>query len=253
LELIENLDGNPSGVDVRWYSDHLVATRAAAAPDVAWMQHVAGLAPSDAPLVREIVAWYAEANIRPRFEIAPADDFAPLADALRACGAQQSSFIDVLWARSEDIDVEFASAHIDSVDIRVVAAGTDDAKQYALAHLGGHEVPAPAVEAHWPAVAAWAGEPTYRCYLAAIDGEPVSAAALAVTDGIGYFANAATLPHARGHGCQSALIARRWRDAAAEGCEIVLSLANLFSSSHRNLQRAGLTTAYTKVMWTVEA
>jgi hypothetical protein len=72
-----------------------------------------------------------------------------------------------------------------------------------------------------------------------------------VSDGIGYLANAATLPAGRQQGAQQALIHRRLRDAAASGCELFLTMATPGSVSHRNLERAGLGVAYTKVVWTV--
>ena len=51
---------------------------------------------------------------------------------------------------------------------------------------------------------------------------------------------------------QAALIARRVADAVDAGCEIVGGLALPWSSSQRNMRRAGLTVAYTKVEWTVQ-
>jgi GNAT superfamily N-acetyltransferase len=249
LELIGDLAGDPSGVEVRRFSESVVATLARGAPDVAWMQHVAGLEPADAALIPAIAGWYDAAGIRPRFEIAPAADFAPLASALAACGARHTGFIDALWCRTERVDTSVAGPPI---AVRIVDADSDMAARYAHVHLQGHDVPAEASALHWPAVAAWAAQPNWWCYLAEVDGEPVAAAALVIDGDIGYLANAATLPSARGRGCQRALIARRLQDAALHDCEVVLSLAEPGSSSHRNLQRAGLTPAYTKVMWTVE-
>ena len=40
-------------------------------------------------------------------------------------------------------------------------------------------------------------------------------------------------------------------DATAAGCELFLALANPGGVSHRNLERAGLGVAYTKVVWRV--
>ena len=117
--------------------------------------------------------------------------------------------------------------------------------------LGGHEVPDGALTEHWAAIALWPGEPDWTCYLASVDGEPAGAAALALDDGIGYLANASTLPAGRRRGAQQALIERRRRDAAAAGCELTMSLAVPGLTSHRNLERGGLTVAFTEVLWTV--
>ena len=97
----------------------------------------------------------------------------------------------------------------------------------------------------------WPDQPGWSCYLAAVDGRPAGAAALAIGDGVGYFASASTVPAGRRRGCQQELIRRRLDDAAAAGCEVVSSLATPKTTSHRNLERAGLGVAHTNVFWTV--
>jgi GNAT superfamily N-acetyltransferase len=247
LELLRDHPGNPSGVEIRRFGDDVVATRASNCPDIGWMQHVSGLSPADAAVVPKIAAWYHAEMIRPRFEIAPSSEFEPLAAALVDVGASQTSFIDVLWSRTHTDDHDVS----DAVMVREIEPGGDDAQQYARVHLAGHEVPDNTFTEHWVAVSLWPAEPGWRCYLAEVDGEPIGAAALIVVDGIGYLANASTLPRGRRQGCQQALIHRRLRDAAASGCELFLTMATPGSVSHRNLERAGLGVAYTKVMWTV--
>lgn len=212
------------------------------------MQHVARLTPADVAVVPKVAAWYHAKMIRPRFEIAPARDFEPLAAALVDVGARQTGFIDLLWSRVERRE---AAASTTDVTVRVIEPGSEDAQRFARVLLGGHEVPDDSFVDHWAAVALWPAEPEWWCYLAELDGEPVGAAALIVTDGIGYLANAATLPSGRQHGCHQALVEARLRDAADAGCELFLALANPGGGSHRNLERAGLGVAYTKVVWTV--
>lgn len=247
LELLRDLPGNRCGVELRSFSDGIIATAAARVPDIDWMQHVMGLSPGHEHIVPEIAAWYAELGTRPRFEIAPADRFEQLAAALAGIGARQHAFIDTLWARAAVPDDDPPAG----VDVRVVDASADDAALFARVHLGGHEVPDEALTEHWAAVGLWTSEPGWTCYLASVDGEALGAAALAVSDGIGYLANASTLPHGRGRGCQQALIHRRLRDAVAAGCELVVTLAIPGKTSHRNLERGGLGVAYTKVFWAV--
>ena len=247
LELLRDQPGNPSGVDIRRFSDDVVATRARQCPEVVWMQHVSGLSPADAGVVPKVAAWYHAEMIRPRFEISPAPDFEPLAAALVDVGARQTGFIDVLWSRPESVENDSAA----DVVVRVIEPGGDDAQLFSRVLLGGHEVPDDTFTDHWAAVALWPAEPEWWCYLAEVDGEAVAAAALVVTDDIGYLANASTLPAGRKRGCQQALIQRRLHDAAAAGCELFLTMATPGGSSHRNLERAGLGVAYTKVVWTV--
>jgi len=247
LELLRDLPANPCGVEVRPFGEHIVATAAAGLPDVDWMQHVSGVFPGDEAVVPEIASWYQRLGTRPRFEIAPADNFEALAATLASIGARQTAFIDTLWARATPPAGDAPTG----VDVRVVEEGSNECELFARVHLGGHGVPDDALPAHWGAVALWPDEPDWTCYLASIDGEALGAAALAVSDGIGYLASASTLPRGRGRGCQQALIDRRRRDAVAAGCELIVTLATPGTTSHRNLERGGLGVAYTKVMWTV--
>ena len=247
LELLRDMPGNPSQVEVRRFNDSVTATMCRRSPDTDWMQHVSGLTPDHASLVPRIAAWYHGHHIRPRFEIAPAPDFAPLSEALADVHARQVGFIDALWARAQPP----TGTVPDAVQVRLVEPGSPDAAVFARVHLGGHEVPDDAFPEHWAALAAWAGEPEWWCYLAEIDGEPVATGVLAVDDGVGYLANAATLPAGRGKGAHHALLHRRLLDACAAGCDLFVSLAIPGGVSHRNIERAGLGVAYTKVTWRV--
>lgn len=257
LELLRDLPGNPSGVEIRRFGDDVFATSAAKRPEVGWMQHVNGLSPGDASLVPDVAAWYQAKMLRPRFDITASPEFEPLAAALVDAGARQTSFIDVLWCRAEP-PVEGA---VSDVTVRVVEPGGEDAHVFARVLLGGHEVPDDTFVDDWASVALWPAEPDWTCYLAEIEGEPLGAAALVVGDGgaaalvvgdgVGLLANGATLPAGRRRGCQQALIQRRMQDATASGCELFLTMANPASVSHRNLERGGLGVAYTKVVWTV--
>ena len=247
LELLRDHPGNPSGVEIRRFGDDVVATAASKCPEVGWMQHVSGLSPADAAVVPKVAAWYHAKMIRPRFEIAPAP-------RLRTAGGRagrRRSASDRLHRRAVVPDGTPDADATGDVSVRVIEPGGRGRTAFARVLLGGHEVPDDTFTEHWAAVALWPAEPEWWCYLAEVDGEPVGAAALIVADGIGYLANAATLPAGRQRGCQQALIHRRMHDAAASGCELFLTMANPGSVSHRNLERAGLGVAYTKVVWTV--
>jgi GNAT superfamily N-acetyltransferase len=89
-----------------------------------------------------------------------------------------------------------------------------------------------------------------RCYLAEIDGVPAAGASASFGDEIAIFYCDATLPGFRGRGAQSALIARRLRDARAAGCGIAMASTFPGTPSQRNYERAGFRVAYTKAMLT---
>lgn len=93
------------------------------------------------------------------------------------------------------------------------------------------------------------GQPGYRHYFA-MDGEtPVAAASLFVSGEYASLAMAATLEGYRGRGAQSALLARRIRDARTMGCRHLFSetaedTPRKSSPSFRNLRRFGFKLAY---------
>lgn len=91
--------------------------------------------------------------------------------------------------------------------------------------------------------------PGFRCYLALVDGEPAGLGVLHVADGVGSLANALTIPAMRGRGCQTALLHRRLRDAAAAGCDLIASQCRPGSASERNQLRAGLRVVGSKAWW----
>jgi hypothetical protein len=248
LELFRDQPGNRFGVEIRWFSETVVATAAATAPNIGWMQHVAGVVPGDEAMIGEVADWYRAFDVRPRFQITPADGFDSLAAALAAAGARQTGFLDMLWS---PIDGHSAVAEAPPVDVWAVDPGGDEANRFASTLLAGHGVPDDSFTERWMTATQWPDQPGWSCYLAAADGEPAGAAALAIGDGVGYFASASTTPAGRRRGCHQALIRRRLDVARTAGCDVVSSLATPKTTSHRNLERAGLGVAHTNVFWTV--
>jgi GNAT superfamily N-acetyltransferase len=64
----------------------------------------------------------------------------------------------------------------------------------------------------------WEG---WHCYAAYLDGQEVACGSMRIVGGVALLGLDATLPEARGHGCQSALITRRLVDATRAGCDLV--------------------------------
>jgi hypothetical protein len=83
----------------------------------------------------------------------------------------------------------------------------------------------------------------WRCYSAKLDGQEVACGSMLTMDKLALLALDATLPAARGNGCQTALIARRLADAARAGCEnVVAEVCDGYPatpSAIANLTRAG--------------
>jgi GNAT superfamily N-acetyltransferase len=83
----------------------------------------------------------------------------------------------------------------------------------------------------------------WRCYSARLEGREVACGSMLTMDKLALLALDATLPAARGRGCQTALIARRLADAARAGCESVVAEVcdglPATPSAVANLTRAG--------------
>jgi hypothetical protein len=99
-------------------------------------------------------------------------------------------------------------------------------------------------------------EGDWRCYTAGLyPGEPaVATAAMLIQDGVAQLGPGTTLEHARGRGCNTALLRRRLLDAAAAGCHTVFMelhgvRGEMVGQSERILQRAGFEPAYQSLIW----
>ena len=89
-----------------------------------------------------------------------------------------------------------------------------------------------------------------RPYLAWAGDEIAGGCAFSAHAGVGGLFGASTLPAMRRRGIQSAMISLRVAAAAAAGCDIAMSIAQVGSASHRNLERQGFSVAYTRVKFT---
>lgn len=88
--------------------------------------------------------------------------------------------------------------------------------------------------------------PAAECYLARVDGEPAGGAALCILDGIAGIYGASTLPAFRNRGVQTSLLRVRLSRAAAEGCELAMTVTQPGSRSQRNVERFGFCVVYTR-------
>lgn len=95
----------------------------------------------------------------------------------------------------------------------------------------------------------WLHEPGWHLYLARADGRPAAYGTLFLADGIAYLADAATDPDWRGRGLHAALLRRRMRDAARADAAFITAGADYLSTSHRNMERAGLRLLFLRTIW----
>jgi hypothetical protein len=135
-----------------------------------------------------------------------------------------------------------------ATDIRVDTMGPDRSDDFVRIALEAFEMP--------PVVASFAsatiGRPGWRHYLGFDGDEPVSIAALYVTEGVAWLGYGATLEAARGQGGQSAMLARRLRDAKELGCRFAITETGEeteeepVNHSYRNMLRSGFRLAYAR-------
>jgi GNAT superfamily N-acetyltransferase len=90
-------------------------------------------------------------------------------------------------------------------------------------------------------------------FIAYLDGAPVATAVLRCDGGVALLAGASTVPEARGHGAQRALLDARINMGTAQGCDLAMICAEPGSASQRNAEREGFRIAYTRTKWRLTA
>lgn len=167
----------------------------------------------------------------------------------RELAAEGFERLAVRWAkmgRSTDDPPSFDAG----LDIEEVGLGQTDA--FASAVHAGFGMP-PIFKA-W--IAALVGRAGWRCYVAREAGEVVAGAALFLGADAAWLGMAATLPTARKHGAQSALIARRIDDAGKAGKRWVYTETGMLDGpnpSLDNMYRTGFECLHERTNWVLGA
>jgi GNAT superfamily N-acetyltransferase len=134
---------------------------------------------------------------------------------------------------------------MEQTELRVVEIGAEDAATFEATvaePLGIPRIMAPVIRST-------VGDEHWRFYLALDGARPIAGAAMFVRDEGAWFGLSATTPSERGRGAQTALLARRLRDAAALGCTWVSAdtqpeTPRRPNPSYRNMCRAGMGVLY---------
>ncbi|MGB9008774.1 MAG: GNAT family N-acetyltransferase, partial [Candidatus Acidiferrales bacterium] len=82
--------------------------------------------------------------------------------------------------------------------------------------------------------------------LAYVDGEPAGGGVVSAYQGVAGLFGASTLPAFRRRGVQTALLRARLAWALDNDCDLVVSITQPGSISHRNIERFGFRVAYTR-------
>jgi GNAT superfamily N-acetyltransferase len=237
--------GNPLGAKlVRAGAATAALVRSVGSPLVNRVIGLGVVAPAVEDDLDAALAAYREHGLEFALSVAPHAQPAELAEWLRRRGLAPSSTYAKLWRRAADPPTAESPLRIERV-------GPERVRDLASVNCAAWRVDGD--------FAAWfeasVGRPRWRHYLAFEDEQPVAAGALFVSGAVAWLGFAATLPRHRGRGAHAALLARRIRDAAGLGCELVVTEAYAEtpkrpSPSHRNIRHAGFELAYLRPNYT---
>jgi GNAT superfamily N-acetyltransferase len=242
MRVLESIPGNPIGIAIRT-SDNVAALMAQHLPSPHF-NCVTGLRPGQADGIRPLVEWYQDHGVPGRFAIASGDHDPALGRELARLGYFQSGCHAAL-IREPDPDLAAA----DETTIEPVASA-EQMEEFLTAYVNGWGIPPAAHDQFKANVRPWLGQPGWSLYLARADGRAAATATLFIHQGVGYFADAATDPAFRGRGLHTALLRRRLHDASAAGVDFVAGGAAFLSTSHRNMERAGMRLLFLQMIWT---
>jgi Acetyltransferase (GNAT) domain len=241
IRVLQDLPGNPVGIVVRELGDNAIALMAKHFPNPNF-NRVAGLKREQVGEIEPLVRWYRDNDVAPRFEILPREGDGELGHELCRLGLYPSAFHTTL-VRDADPTPDAAEVIVEQVG----DAATMDA--FLDAYIAGWKVPdGPGFKRN--VSAGWLNRPGWSLFLARVDGKPAAEGILYIKDGVGYLADASCNPAHRRRGLHAALLARRIAEADKAGADIVCSGAAYLSTSHRNMERAGLRILFNSATWT---
>ncbi|MDQ3645477.1 MAG: GNAT family N-acetyltransferase [Actinomycetota bacterium] len=201
----------------------------------------------DVEQLDDIVRWYTGQRTPFRVDIAPSNCDEDLLAAFDSYGFRIRGFQSVLRSTPTAV-MPGPPAGVLVREVRRDEIGYF-CDLYESAYFGGVSGTGALARFREDGIRARSEDPRWRFYLAFVDDAPAAGAIAFFNAGVASLAGAATLPTQRGRGCQTALLHRRIADAHASGCALVVSRCTAGSISQRNMERAGLQVAYTKLIW----
>ncbi len=245
LEALADLPGDPYGADQRRFNQ--TSALLVHGVPLAYYNRVLMRDAADPGVIDDIASFYRERQTPCRIDVNPYAANSDLLDALDSADFRPAAFQSNLFGGVTVIEGELPAR----VSVTEVCAGEIEffAQFYNRAYYDGQRVPRGLMSFRAATITARYGRPGWRMYLCRVDGVPASGAILYTNDGVATLTGVATTPAFRGRGCQRALLRARLNDAARAGCDLVVSRCGVGSTSQRNLERAGLQTGYTKVIW----
>jgi GNAT superfamily N-acetyltransferase len=241
---MQQAEGNPLHIEIKRYGN-LNAFMIVNWPNFWYGNKVLGLEPSSEIYLHEIIDLFAKHNLNFRFEITPGNLNSSLASRLHKLRFGQMSFNTAVYGIPSLV---VRASSTEQLRVREVQPNEVDLfldlyqDGFGLPHLNNQER---------EAVVSWLDRAKQNLYLciAHVDDIPAGVGVLYMENGIGLLADAATLPEFRDKGCHTAIIHHRIAQAEKQNCDLLTSFVEFGSTSHLNLERAGLRVAYTKSVW----
>lgn len=240
LRTLAELPGNPWGAEWAQFGRVTALCVRNFATQSSLANRVMGAGPEDEADLARALEFLGERISRLRVDVSPLHSNRFFLDHLHALGFKMRGFQVALFREAEPLAVGLPPG----VEIRRVESEAD-AAAVARIYPVGFDLPGWADFSRDLIQALWR-RPEWRVYLALVDGKPAAMATLHTADGVGCLESACTLPEFRGRGAQSALIRRRIADAAAAGCDLIVSQTGNGTVSQNNMERCGLRIAYSK-------
>ena len=244
-ELYRATAGHPAGPEV--VSDDDSATFLLRELDVGFFNRSVGLGvgrPATEADLDRVLAMYRDAGLTQyTIQVSPFARPAALEAWLEARGLRRGRRWAKLWRDTDDPPAE-------RTDLRLERIGPEHANDWATVIRTAFEMPEMLDEVFRVVL----GAPGWYHYLA-FDGDlAVGAGAMRVLDDVAWFGYGATLASHRGRGSQSAVFARRIRDARDLGVRLCITETGEETPeepnpSYRNMLRAGFRLAYQRQNW----
>ena len=236
--------GNPLRIAINRYGN-LNAFLIEAWPNFWYGNRVLGLEPSSEIYLDEIIKLFDSHRLSFRFEIMPGNLNSSLASRLHKFGFSQMGFNTAVYG-APSLAIKTSS----SGQLKIREVQPNEIDLFLNLYQDGFGLPR-FNHKEREAVLSWLNRAKSNLYLciAHIDELPAGVSVLYIENGTGLLADAATLPEFRSRGCHTAMIHHRIVQAEKAGCDLLTSFVEFGSTSHLNLERAGLRVAYTKSIW----
>ncbi|WP_433957404.1 GNAT family N-acetyltransferase [Cytobacillus horneckiae] len=242
LSAIQSIPGNPMGVEIKEFGQATAFTvKNIPGPS---FNKVTGMSDFDADKLKEILRYYEARNIPVQFDISPVGASNQLLFAMAKEGLYQSGFHTSFYKKAERCESPKEEGNIVIREIK-----GDEFQLFSKLYIKGFNLPEFTMKGIEENNAILYDHADWTFYLAFYQNEPVGLGVLYVNGHTASLNAAAVIPEHRGKGIHQALIKKRIHAASNRHSKKIFSQASFNSTSHRNMEKAGLTIAFTNAIW----